>query len=563
MANLDLHVDELPGWLDVDPATELKLPVVTLEPKPLQRWASVIAGRRQAKTAGVVLDDVLIATQLEEDADAAPLSAEERVNRFWATASFSARRLAGMMAATQVSLPIVHLIQRELMPQEASPVHVAEVFMSGLLYPVGADASDTVRYEFYKGVRDYLVDATRKSDTEAVLEEVILKRLSKFIEERTGVAIRSFEAFLAFESAWDSAIQQEIAPFAQITRQVLRRLGGAYAALADQTVQPPSVPSGMEPVAFPPLQEFEFETALLEIEETELLEPFEFEVATVTIQRQGGRQPKVVIQKERRQTSGYVESLSEAVSLEMVAIPAGRFLMGSPNDEPERRDSESPQHEVTVSTFFMSKYPVTQAQWNVVAGLPQVERELEIDPSSFKGADRPVEKVSWLDASEFCARLSQLTGKEYRLPTEAEWEYACRAGTTTPFHFGETITPDLANSNWYPTYNKIRVTKEKDFEGTTPVGQFAVANAFGLYDMHGNVWEWCVDQWYSNYEGAPTDGSAWIGETPSEQAYYVLRGGSWNIDPRNCRSAARDRYDARFRALNFGFRVVCSASVRD
>ncbi len=274
------------------------------------------------------------------------------------------------------------------------------------------------------------------------------------------------------------------------------------------------------------MQEFEFETALLEIEETELLEQFNFEVATVLVQPVGNRQPQIVIQKEQRQASGYVELLGDNVNLEMVAIPQGTFRMGSPQNEPERYNNEDLQHKVTVPAFFMGKYPVTQAQWQVVAGLPQVERELKPDPSNFKGADRPVEQVFWLDAVEFCQRLSQLTGKEYRLPTEAEWEYACRAGTTTPFHFGGTITPELANYNWWGSYNKIEITKNKDFEGTTPMGQFGVANAFGLYDMHGNVWEWCADQWHSNYEGAPADGSAWIDETRSGQTSYVLRGGS-------------------------------------
>ena len=121
--------------------------------------------------------------------------------------------------------------------------------------------------------------------------------------------------------------------------------------------------------------------------------------------------------------------------------------MGSPEDERERYSNESPQHEVTVKSFFMGKYPVTQAQWKVVAALPQVNRKLNPDPSIFKGNDRPVETVSWYYAVEFCDRLSKLTGKSYRLPSEAEWEYACRAGTTTPFHFGKIITTDLANYN--------------------------------------------------------------------------------------------------------------------
>ena len=264
------------------------------------------------------------------------------------------------------------------------------------------------------------------------------------------------------------------------------------------------------------------------------------------------------------------------VLLEMVQIPGGSFLMGSPEDELKRAKDESPQHTVTIAPFFMGKHPITHAQWSAVAALPQVNRELEPDPSDFKGDDRPVEKVSWFDAVEFCDRLSQLTGRPYRLPSEAEWEYACRAspmptsatpgsgevrraGTTTPFHFGETITPDLANYNWSNTYGTIKITKEKDFEGTTPVGQFSIANAFGLYDMHGNVWEWCQDHWHSNYEGAPTDGSAWIDPEAEKDANRLLRGGSWPFNPRYCRSACRiDDYPG-VRYIYNGFRVVCSA----
>ena len=190
--------------------------------------------------------------------------------------------------------------------------------------------------------------------------------------------------------------------------------------------------------------------------------------------------------------------------------------MGSPEDEKGRDEDESPQHRVTVSTFFISRYPVTQAQWQAIASLDKVDIDLKADPSRFKGDNRPVEQVNWYDAVEFCARLSRETGREYILPSEAEWEYACRAGTTTPFHFGETITTDLANYNGNYTYGSG--PKGVYREETTPVGSFS-PNAFGLSDMHGNVWEWCEDNWHNNYEGAPTDGSAWL-----EKMIIVLKG---------------------------------------
>ena len=214
----------------------------------------------------------------------------------------------------------------------------------------------------------------------------------------------------------------------------------------------------------------------------------------------------------------------------MVYIPGGNFIMGSPSGK--GRDSEKPQHQVAVQSFFMAKYPITQRQWRKVAALPKINRELQTEPSNFKGNSLPVERVSWYDAVEFCARLSKYTGKKYRLPSEAEWEYACRAGTNTSFHFGETITDKLANYDGNHTY--ASEPKGEYRERTTPVGQYP-PNAFGLYDMHGNVWEWCLDDWHSNYEGAPTDGSAWFGgeddNLSQKQARAVLRGGSWDYNP--------------------------------
>jgi len=139
------------------------------------------------------------------------------------------------------------------------------------------------------------------------------------------------------------------------------------------------------------------------------------------------------------------EHLGNGITLEMVAIPGGTFLMGSPESEKDRSSNESPQHRVTVKPFFMGKFTITQAQWQAVAALPKLKTDLNANPSHFKGANRPVEKVSWYDAEEFCARLSRKTSKAYRLPSEAEWEYACRSETTTPFHFGETLTPQIAN----------------------------------------------------------------------------------------------------------------------
>ncbi|MFN6540409.1 MAG: SUMF1/EgtB/PvdO family nonheme iron enzyme [Nostoc sp. EkiNYC01] len=277
---------------------------------------------------------------------------------------------------------------------------------------------------------------------------------------------------------------------------------------------------------------------------------------------------KIVINRTQKTAQYYLEDLGNEITLDMVLIPGGSFMMGSPEDELERTENESPQHSVTIQNFCMGKYPVTQAQWRAVAALPQINKELEADPSNLKGEQRPVEQVSWYDAVEFCDRLSQHTKRQYRLPSEAEWEYACRAGTTTPFHFGEAITSELVNCNARSSFDDTEGLFD-DMQGnfddgskgiyreeTTVVGSFKVANAFGLYDMHGNVWEWCLDDWHDNYEGAPTDGSAWIDNNDNE--YRLQRGGSWVTNPVNCRSAFRTKINPNSRMNIFGFRIVCN-----
>ena len=239
--------------------------------------------------------------------------------------------------------------------------------------------------------------------------------------------------------------------------------------------------------------------------------------------------------------SSFTEDLGKGVKLEMIAIPGGTFWMGSPENEAERHDGEGPQHQVTVPSFFMGKYPLTQAQYQAIIGN---------NPSYFKGNNRPVETVSWDDAVLFCQKLSQRTGKSYRLPSEAEWEYACRAGTTTPFYFGESITPELVNYNG--NYPYASAPKGQDRQQTTDVGSFP-PNGFGLYDMHGNVWEWCLDDYINNYNTAPKGGSALTG-TSSEK---LLRGGSWYSYPSNCRSANRGYNGPGFVSIyDNGFRVV-------
>jgi formylglycine-generating enzyme required for sulfatase activity len=175
------------------------------------------------------------------------------------------------------------------------------------------------------------------------------------------------------------------------------------------------------------------------------------------------------------------------------------------------------------------------------------------NPSGFSGDKRPVETVSWDDCVEFCQKLAQKLGKDMSLPSEAQWEYACRAGTTTPFYFGETITGDLANYTATEVY--ANEPKGQDRVETTEIGRFP-PNAFGLYDMHGNVSEWCLDQWHESYNGAPTDGSAWIDNDNDSQIDRILRGGSWINYPSRCRCAARERFFPVLSMFVIGFRLV-------
>ncbi len=251
-----------------------------------------------------------------------------------------------------------------------------------------------------------------------------------------------------------------------------------------------------------------------------------------------------IINRRNESAKYFTEDLGNGVTLEMVEILGGTFIMGSPASEAERDSDESPQHQVTVPGFFMAKYQLTQAQYQAITGN---------NPSYFKGDNRPVEQVIWNDAVTFCEKLSQKTQKNYRLPSEAEWEYACRAGTTTPFYFGESITPELVNYDGNYTYGSV--PKGQYRQQTTDVGSFP-PNAFGLYDMHGNVWEWCFDDYIDSYSDAPKDGSALTGRSK----FKVLRGGSWLSNPIGCRSADRNH---DFRVFNYGalgFRVVCGAA---
>ncbi len=236
------------------------------------------------------------------------------------------------------------------------------------------------------------------------------------------------------------------------------------------------------------------------------------------------------------------ERLSAEVSLDLILMPGGSFMMG---DDKHHQD-EQPIHQVMVSPFLMGKYPITQAQYRLVMGA---------DLGSGLGADYPIEQVNWHDALAFCTKLSDQTGQQYRLPSEAQWEYACRANTTTAFHFGSTITPDLVNYHGEYPYNGAAPGENRG--QATPVGTFP-PNGFGLYDMHGNVWEWCLDEYQPNYQTTPVDDSAVV-DSDSPNPKRVMRGGAWDYVAKGCRSAVRCSLDATLRMPGCGFRVVLTA----
>jgi len=292
----------------------------------------------------------------------------------------------------------------------------------------------------------------------------------------------------------------------------------------------------------------------------------EVPIWTAEVDKQGNIALSIIAENDLPTT--VIEELESGINLEMLEIPGGEFWMGSREGEEGAYPNERQPHKVKISTFLISRDAITQSYWWVVASsFPKVELDLNPDPSQFKGdLRRPVESITWYEAVEFCQRLSRWSlekgqGYQYRLPSEAEWEYACRSVISEesiqnlkskiqnpaypPYHFGQKIDPALAN---YAETARGR---------TTPVGRFQAANSYGLYDMHGNVWEWCADHWHDSYEGAPDDGSAWLSE--NENNYRLLRGGSWSYNPQHCRSATRHRNYPVSRTYNIGLRVVASS----
>jgi formylglycine-generating enzyme required for sulfatase activity len=275
------------------------------------------------------------------------------------------------------------------------------------------------------------------------------------------------------------------------------------------------------------------------------LRAFAFDVVTLDWD---GRE----MERRRGRAQQFSERLGKRAILHMVQIPGASFTMGADASDACGSHFEWPQRQVDVPPFYLGKYPVTIDQWRAVMGAaPPGMKALN---SRFRVSGRqPVVRVSWREAEAFCAQLSRTMRRTYRLPTEAEWEYACRAGTASPFAFGESITREVVNYDG----DYLRLLGQDC--ATNPVGSLGVANAFGLFDMHGNVWEWCRDGWHASYEGAPVDGSAW--RRGADKGTRVLRGGSWSAQARHCRAAAR-RFGGHpsVQSREIGFRVAMAGN---
>lgn len=376
-----------------------------------------------------------------------------------------------------------------------------------------------------------------KAPDETVAGEIRKRGVGFTVDDKTlatlrklGAGPKTVKALLALKLALASKPSvSPVNPNATSTSTVPKPLKTA----SDTTADPKAVPIAL------PLRDFEFDV--------------------VTLDSSGSETSRRKVQAQ------YCTENTSGISLELVQIPGGTFLMGSSEASESqakaagayKRDeyfTETPAHRVTVESFYMGKYEVTQAQWRIVAGMPKVTRDLNPNPSRFMGDTLPVERVSWQDVMEFCARLSRATGRSYRLPTEAEWEYACRGGTTTPFAFGQTITPQLVNYDGNHPYAQAPTGEYR--VRTKPVGFIGAANGFGLFDMHGNVLEWCMDYWHNNYDGAPSDGASW--QTEGDTRDRVLRGGAWPFHANDCRSARRSRLSPDVHTEYVGFRVVAS-----
>ncbi|MFN9242590.1 MAG: SAV_2336 N-terminal domain-related protein, partial [Cyanobacteriota bacterium] len=536
------------GSLSVSPTL---IPVIPADQEALAIWSAVVMGEPGYATEGFALPapsmrQASLQRRLAEapsEAGAGSGGGDHPVSELWAafcrSASPQAQRLLMVMATAPVlTLPVIGLLHEAKVHGSKSPLPIAEVLASPLVAPIPNQEdrrdADQLQFALVPGLAELLIDRLSAADRLDVIRTVgaLVERRwnSKFREPTFGAVL--LNPNLLPEDQKDE-LGKGLVQFASVTARLLDTLPGAEAkAFAERIRQG----SGLAPASPWPasmaFEEVEFEAAQLVA--TPELQTISFSAARlveVELRRIGFQtatlQPDLTprfsdgeawafhepLQRDRLPFGATAEK-PDPLALTLVEIPAGEFLMGSPEEEEGSFDDERPQHLVKLESFFMSQMPITQAQWRAVAGWKPREgetwgRQLEPNPSYFQTVDgkgngqlfkqeastdgRPVERVIWEDAMEFCSRLSQRTGRIYTLPSEAQWEYACRAGTTTPFAFGETLTDEQANYRASETYGKG--PKGAYRKQTTPVGMFP-ANGWGLQDMHGNVWEWCLDQWH-------------------------------------------------------------------
>lgn len=497
------------------PPGAMALPVIMPYPRSMERWAQMLmSGERTVRA--LILDPAAGQADRPDRADRnrtlPPI--EERFSGLSATA----QKLTCFLATVPLHPGVIRLVQQVMLP-DSRVEHLAEVMLSGLIHRPQLD-QELFDFVDPRETRRWLVDQLRHGELLAVIN-----RVSGYISDRLGRRL-DLVALLR-DPAGDLGVPKAALPFALLAQQALEAHG----------IRPRRATG-----------------RIIEKRTDGRVTLHSFSFATETVYKRGQE-----LSRHTSQAWQFAQPLAEGLSLEMVRIEGGRFSMGSPPSEKGRSKNEGPVREVTVPDFYIGKCAVTQAQWRVVAGWEKIEIKLSPKPSYFpkttKGRGRvssddrrPVERVNWHEAREFCARLTRRTDRVYRLPTEAEWEYAARGGTTTKYSFGDDES-EIGEYAWY--YRNAGAE-------THPVGQ-KKPNPFGLYDMHGNVWEWVEDYWHDNYKHAPTDGSAWL--TGGDKTRRVLRGGSWNLI-NYYRSAVRIVNHPETRRSHYGFRVVVGAQTQ-
>ncbi len=484
------------------PLASLKLPVVTLEPESVAFWASLLAGRGNVWSAGVALTRRASAQPAGPVRNGvAPMAAPsglERLERFTATASPEAQRLAAWFATVPLTLPIMRLAQQVLLPRSRL-VHLAEVFLSGLLGRADRDLEEQDRetdplkipFDFLPDIRELLLDSLPVSEVERAA-----RRMAVAIEQRLGQAADFLALLVDPTTPGKLPLQKRSLPFAKIQLKVLHRLGGRY---SDQAT-----------------------------ELAEVIERVERGVASSAFALQEAiysSEPKPFRDRFPDGTPGPA----------MIWLPGGPFTMG---DDQSDRDNEKPAHLITLSHFGIGKYPLTFEEYDAFCEATGLEKP---NDQNWGRGKRPAIHVSWNDAQAYCGWLSQQTGQDYRLLTEAQWEYACRAGSDAAYCFGDDDRqlPDYA---WYG--------EDWDKGSTHPVGE-KQANAWGLHDLHGNVCEW-VQDWYGAYSKEPQHDPS----GPETGSIRVFRGGSWLYDAVDCQSACRYWIDLGGRGDFLGFRLA-------